>query len=530
MRDLHFPGRSVVYGMRGAAATSNPLSTGAAIQVLQNGGTAVDAALTACSLQSVIEPYNTGIGGDCFALVWNAKEKKLSAINGAGWAPAALSSEKLLDEGIKEIAETSIHAVTVPGAIDAWHHLLCDHGTRALADILAPTIDYAERGVVVGTRASVDWTRETELLRQDPGARAFLLDEAGNAPQPGSVVRYPRLAKTLRKLADEGRDGFYEGEIARDLVASLNELGGVHTLADFAEYRAQYIEPISTIYRGTQIMELPPSGQGLTVLAMLNILSGFDMAGMGADSADRYHVEMEATRLAYDLRDAYIADPTFADVPVEELLSAGFADRLRRTISMDKASPADRLVPRVGQTDTVYVTVVDGEGNVCSLINSLFHAFGNRKVCPRTGIVFQSRGSGFRVKPDHPNAVAPRKRPLHTIIPSMAFRDGVPVASFGVIGGPYQCVGQVHLIQNLLDFGMDVQSALDHPRGFGLFGAFEAERGISEDVMTSLAARGHVVKRSPVPFGGGQAILIDPATGLLSAGSDPRMDGCALAF
>lgn len=530
MRDLHFPGRSVVYGMRGAAATSNPLSTGVALQVMQNGGNAIDAALTACALQSVIEPYNTGIGGDCFALVWNAREKKLSAINGAGWAPTGLSAEGLLADGVTEIKETDIQAVTVPGAIDAWDLLLRNHGTQSLADILAPTIDYAERGVVVGPRASVDWTRETELLRQDPGARAFLLDDAGNAPLPGSVVRFPRLATTLRRIADYGRDEFYQGQIAADLVASLKELGGTHEAADFADYRSAYVEPISTDYRGTRIMQLPPSGQGLTVLVMLNILAGFDIAGMGPDSAERYHLEMEATRLAYDLRDAYVADPTFADVPVEELLSAEFADRLRRTIAMDRASPADRLVPRLGQSDTVYVTVVDKAGNVCSLINSLFHAFGNRKVCPRTGIVFQSRGSGFRVQQGHPNAVAPRKRPLHTIIPSMAFRDGEPVAAFGVIGGPYQCVGQVHLLQNLLDFGMDVQSALDHPRGFGLFGAFEAERGISDAVMTGLAARGHVVKRSSVPFGGGQAILIDPSTGLLSAGSDPRMDGCALAY
>jgi gamma-glutamyltranspeptidase / glutathione hydrolase len=384
--------------------------------------------------------------------------------------------------------------------------------------------------VVVGTRASVDWTRETELLRQDAGGRTYLLDEEGNAPRPGSVFRFPQLAKTLRALADGGRDCFYEGEIAHHMVTSLNELGGLHDKADFAEYRADYVEPISTNYRGTQIMQLPPSGQGLTVLVMLNILSGFDMTQMGADSANRYHVEIEATRLAYDLRDAYIADPTFADVPVDELLSASFANRLRNTIAMDKVSSTDRLVPRLGQSDTVYVTVVDEQGNVCSLINSLFHAFGNRKVCPRTGIVFQSRGSGFRVDPSHPNGVAPRKRPLHTIIPSMAFRHGLPVASFGVIGGPYQCVGQVHLLQNLLDFEMDVQSALDHPRGFGLFGAFEAERGISETVMVELAARGHQVKRSPVPFGGGQAIMIDPDTGLLSAGSDPRMDGCALAY
>lgn len=530
MRDLHFPGRSVVYGARGAAATSNPLSTGVAINVLQNGGNAVDAALTACSLQSVIEPYNTGIGGDCFALVWTAKDKKISAINGAGWAPSGLSAERLLGQGITEIKETDIHATTVPGAIDAWDQLLRNSGTRSLAQILAPTIDYAERGVVVGSRASVDWTRETDLLLKDAGARAFLLDENGNAPRPGAVVRFPQLAKTLRKLADEGRDCFYHGEIANSLVTSLNELGGVHTHDDFAEYRAKYVTPISTSYRGVEIMQLPPSGQGLTVLAMLNILSGFDIAGLGHDSADRYHFEIEATRLAYDLRDAYVADPTFAKVPVEELLSADFADKLRKTISATKASPADRLVPRIGQSDTVYVTVVDEAGNICSLINSLFHAFGNRKVCPRTGIVFQSRGSGFRVDPDHPNNIAPRKRPLHTIIPSMAFKDGAPVASFGVIGGPYQCVGQVHFLQNIFDFGMDVQSALDHPRGFGLFGAFEAERGISENVLNELAARGHQVKRSLVPFGGGQAIMIDPQTRLLSAGSDPRMDGCALAF
>ncbi|MBK7590703.1 MAG: gamma-glutamyltransferase family protein [Betaproteobacteria bacterium] len=530
MRDLHLPGRSVAVGARGAAATSHPLSTAIAIEVLRAGGNAIDAALTACSLQSLLEPHNTGIGGDCFALIWRSDTQSLHALNGSGYAPQGLSDARLLAAGVDRIGAEDVHAITVPGALDAWNRLLHDHGTRSLAEILAPTIDYAKHGVVIAERAAADWALEIGKLRSDEGARGQLLTPSGDAPRAGEVMRYPTLARTLRIVAADGVDAFYRGPLARTLVATLNRLGGTHSLADFAEFASFYVEPIRTEYRGLDIIQVPPSGQGLTALLMLNILRGFDHRGQDPVGADRFHLQIEAGRLAYGIRDTYVADPAFADVPVEALLSEAFAQRLRERISLQRAMPVEMVLPRVGQSDTVYLSVVDGAGNVCSLINSLFHHFGVGKVCPETGVAFQNRGAGFRVQPGHPNSVRPRKRPLHTIIPAMALRGGRPVLSFGVMGGPYQPTGVVHTLQNVVDFGMDVQEALDAPRGFRLAGAFEAERGIAESVLGELQARGHPVARAAFPWGAGQMIAMRPESGLLSAGSDPRRDGVAVAL
>jgi gamma-glutamyltranspeptidase/glutathione hydrolase len=304
----------------------------------------------------------------------------------------------------------------------------------------------------------------------------------------------------------------------------LNQLGGRHALADFAEYRAQYVDPIGVDYRGVRVMQMPPSGQGLTALVMLNILSGFDHAAIEPEGPMRFHLQIEAARRAYLVRDTFIADPQFADVPTEELLSMSFADRLRSDMSTTRASVAG-VLPVIGQRDTVCLSVVDGAGNACPLVNSLFDAFGCGKLCPRTGIVLQSRGAGFRVEPGHPNSVEGRKRPLHTIIPGMAFKNGSPFLSFGVMGGAYQPVGQVQVLQNIIDYGMDVQEALDAPRGFGFVDGFEAERGISDDTLAALSAMGHSVRRAARPLGGGQMIEIDGLCGVLKAGSDPRKDG-----
>jgi gamma-glutamyltranspeptidase/glutathione hydrolase len=500
------------------------------MQVLREGGNAVDAALAACSLQSVLEPHNTGLGGDSFALVWDAKTGRAYGIDGAGWAPAGLDDTDLITAGRSSIGSTDIESVTIPGAVAAWTRLLAQHGSRSLSDTLAPAIDYAEAGAPLGERAAADWAQEVGLLRLDPAAREMLLNADGASPSVGDIVRLPRLADTLRRLAADGEDGFYRGSIAADLVASLQELGGVHSYADFAEFHARDVEPISTRYRGLDVLQMPPSGQGLTVLFMLNLLEGFEIAALDPHGAARFHLEIEAARLGYQLRDAYVADPEFADVPVTTLLSRGFADEVRTKIDPRRALPPTPIAPRPGQMDTVYVTVIDAKGNACSLISSLFHAFGCRKVCPRTGIVLQNRGAGFRVEVGHPNSLRPRKRPLHTIIPSLALRDGRLAASFGVMGGPFQCVGQVHLIQNLFDFAMNVQEALDSPRGFRLDGAFEAERGIPDAVLRDLEAMGHPTARAKWPHGGGQAIVVDPTNGTLAAGSDPRQDGCALAY
>ena len=530
MRDLHLPGRSVAMGMRGAAATSHPLSTAIAIEVLRHGGNAVDAAVTASILQSVLEPHNAGLGGDCYALVWKAAERRIFALNGAGYSPQGLSDDWLLAQGIGTIGTEDIHAVTVPGALDAWQLLLADHGTVSLASALEPAIDYADRGFVLAERAAADWAVETAKLGRDAGARSHFLRSDGTAPRAGDLVRLPALARTMRRIAQEGADDFYRGKLAATLVASLNTMGGRHSRADFADYASNYVEPLRTAYRGVDLVQLPPSGHGLTALVMLNILARFEHRGLDPSGADRFHLQAEAARLAYRVRDTFVADPAFADVPVDELLSDRFADALAARISLDRVLPNDFALPALSQRDTVYLTVVDGAGNACSLISSLFYAFGSGHVCPQTGIAFQNRGAGFRVQPGHPNSVRPRKRPLHTIIPAIAMRDGAPVLSFGVMGGPYQPAGVVHVLQNIVDFGMDVQQALDAPRGFRFNGAFDAERGISDAVLQDLARRGHPVARTVVPLGGGQVIAIDPVTGVLRAGSDPRKDGTALAY
>ena len=530
MRDLHLPGRSVAMGMRGAAATSHPLSTAIAIEVLRHGGNAVDAAVTASILQSVLEPHNAGLGGDCYALVWKAAERRIFALNGAGYSPKGLSDDWLLAQGIGTIGTEDIHAVTVPGALDAWQLLLADHGTVSLASALEPAIDYADRGFVLAERAAADWAVETAKLGRDAGARAHFLRSDGTAPRAGDLVRLPALARTMRRIAQEGADDFYRGKLAATLVASLTTMGGRHSRADFADYAGNYVEPLRTAYRGVDLVQLPPSGHGLTALVMLNILARFEHWGLDPSGADRFHLQAEAARLAYRVRDTFVADPAFADVPVDELLSDRFADALAARISLDRVLPNDFALPALTQRDTVYLTVVDGAGNACSLISSLFYAFGSGRVCPQTGIAFQNRGAGFRVQPGHPNSVRPRKRPLHTIIPAIAMRDGAPVLSFGVMGGPYQPAGVVHVLQNIVDFGMDVQQALDAPRGFRFNGAFDAERGISDAVLQDLSRRGHPVARTVVPLGGGQVIAIDPVTGVLRAGSDPRKDGTALAY
>jgi gamma-glutamyltranspeptidase/glutathione hydrolase len=530
MRDLQKPGRSVAVGANGAAATSNPLSTYIAIEVLRNGGNAVDAALTACSLQSVVEPHNTGIGGDCFAFVWREDRQQVYAINGAGWAPMALDDAYLLGQGVHSIDPLSIHAATIPGALDAWSQLLTDHGTRSLADILEPSISYAESGVVLAERTAVDWARETAKLAKDDGARAQLLTSNGKSPSAGERFTFPLLARTLRIIASEGSDALYRGDVGRDLLATLQTLGGRHAADDFAAYHAHYVEPISVNYRGVQVLQMPPSGQGLTALVMLNILAGFDHSKFAPDSAERFHLQIEAARRAYSVRDAFVADPEFGSALTEELLTFAFADALRAQINPLQASRLPSTLPAIGQRDTICLTVVDRDGNACSLVNSLFDAFGCGKLCPRTGIILQSRGAGFRVEPGHPNSIQGRKRPLHTIIPGMALKDGRPLLSFGVMGGPYQPVGQVQVLQNVIDYGMDVQEALDAPRGFGVNGRFEAERGVADGVLSELTAMGHLVGRSELPLGGGQVIEIDQSSRVFRAGSDPRKDGCAIAI
>ncbi|WP_040829934.1 gamma-glutamyltransferase [Nocardia jiangxiensis] len=534
MRDLHLPGRSVAMGCHGAAATSHSLATSTAIDILRRGGNAADAAIAACAVQCVVEPGSTGVGGDNFVLYAPSGTNTTGGgtvygINGSGRAPAGLNAEFLRERGSEQIALTSPHAVTVPGAVDSWCMLHHRFGRLPLAQLLQPAIDHAEHGFPVTERVAVDWRRNQAKLRADPNAARMWLKD-GASPEFGDTFRQPEHAKVLREIATKGRDGFYTRWVAEDIVGYLRERGGTHTLEDFAAQEALWVDPISATYKGVELLEIPPNGTGVIALLMLNILRGFDLSRYDPVGVERFHLEAEVTRLAFQVRDSFVADPAFAEVPTRKLLSMDFADELRSGIDMTKAMPVPRAGTGAIDRDTVYLTVVDAEGNVCSFINSLFWQYGTGLCSPRTGVLLHNRGCGFTLAPGHPNCLQPRKRPLHTIIPAMALENGRPWLSFGVMGGAFQPVGQVHVLTNILDYGMNIQEALDNPRGFHTAGRFEAERGIRDDVLAGLADLGHTVTRVEVPHGGGQAILLDHVNGVLHAGSDPRKDGCALAY
>ncbi len=529
MRDNHFPGRSLSHGTQGAAATSQPLATLAAIDILRDGGNAIDAAIAACAVLGIVEPMGTGIGGDCFALCWMAKKQRLVAINGSGHAPGALTTERLMAQGINKIAETSVHAVTVPGAIDAWCRLNADFGKLPLAAILEPAIAIAEHGFAVTPCIAAEWAANTSKLSADPNAKRQYLIE-GRAPQAGEIMAIPNLGQAMRAVAAKGRDGFYAGALAREMVAYLNQLGGVHTLDDFAAQRSRYVEPIRSLYRGVDIVQMPPNAQGLVTLLILNILSGFELDTHPTVSAQRFHLVTEASRLAFEVRDRVIADPDMAAVPTDHILSEAFARELRGRIRLDRAMPYAGSDERA-QRDTVYVAVADADHNICSFINSLYFQFGTGLASPDSAIVFHNRGVGFRIQPGHPNTVAPRKRPSHTILPGMAFRDGQPWISLGVKGAAFQPIGQATILTAVIDDGLDFQEAIDAARcGYNNEGKVEVERSVPTAVREGLLALGHPVVDAKAALGGAQLVAIDRKRGTLAAASDPRKDGIGLCY
>ncbi len=527
MRDLHLPGRSPVYGMRGMAATSMPQATLAAVSCLRAGGNAVDAAVTAAAVLAVVEPQSTGIGGDVFC-IYKPAGKPVVALNGSGRAPAGTSMDTLTAAGVTRLTETSAHTVTIPGAVGAWELLLKTHGRKGLDEVLGPAIGYAEHGYVVSPRVHTDWAASVPKLRKT-GAESLLVN--GGAPGIGAVIRRPALAATLRKIAAGGAAAFYQGEVAAALVAELRARGGFHTEADFAagEAAAIFVDPISGGFAGRQIWECPPNGSGVIALMLMGIMDGFaPMAGGPLDPL-RVHRHIEAARLVYRDRDAFLADPAQADVPVAHLLSQTYLDGLRALIDDDRAM--DPLPPPgVLHRDTVYLSVVDGDGNACSFINSLFESFGSGIVNEATGVMLQNRGFGFRMERGHPNCIAPNKRPMHTIIPALATLGGEAEIVFGVMGGHYQPMGQSYVLANMLHFGLDPQAAIDMPRYFPAAGRVQVERAIPPGLRAALAAKGHVVEEIGFPHGGGQAIVIDRARGTLIGSSDPRKDGCALGY
>ena len=525
MRDFHLPGRSATFASNGMCATSHPLAAKVAVQMLEAGGNAVDAAIAGAVLLGLCEPQMTGIGGDCFVLMTPAGSDEVIALNGSGRAPAGLDAAMLRDQGLKAIPDGSAASVTVPGAIDAFCKLSKDYGKLGLKAALAPAIHYAKAGVPVAPRVQFDWDIAKDRL-QGRARDRFLLN--GKVPQSGQMFRAPDQADILSRIAMDGRDAFYEGEVAEDMVASLQAAGGTHTLDDFAATACDYTDPVSGGYGGLELWEHPPNGQGATAVLLLNILKHFDIAGMDPLGAERVHIEAEAAKLAYDARDRIIADPDHT-ARLAHMLAPETADRLAALIDPKRALPPTLPGAEAVHKDTIYITVVDKDRMCVSLIYSVFHSFGSGIASDKFGVLFQNRGAGFTLEDGHVNEAKGGKRPMHTIIPGLLRKDGKALMPFGVMGGAYQPNGHARFVSNLTDFGMGVQSAIDAPRSFADGAELKVERGYSDDVRAKLSDLGHNVQIPDGPIGGAQGIELS-TDGVLIGGSDARKDGCALGY
>ncbi|MFQ6101953.1 MAG: gamma-glutamyltransferase family protein [Anaerolineae bacterium] len=553
--------RSNMLATQGMVATSQPLAAQAGLDILKAGGNAADAAVATAAMLNVVEPISTGIGGDCFALYWDARTKKVTALNGSGRAPAAASIDELRRLGYTRMPTYTGHAVNVPGAVAGWSDLLERHGRMSLADVLQPAIWTAERGFPVTELIATGWASQVKkLLRapewgsgdapvdgetangpEQPSGNELLID--GRAPRAGELMRIPTLAETMRRIAAEGKDAIYRGEFARQLSEHVQRYGGWITADDMAAHISTWEKPITADYRGFTLFECPPNGQGLAAILAVNLAAGFDLAAM--DEARRLHTMIECMRLAFADAQRWVCDHHVVEIPLAELCSIEYAECRRKRIDLQQA--AQRVPfgdPRAG-FDTIYLSAVDREGNACSFIGSLYMGTGTGLVVPGTGVSLQNRAALFVLDPDHPNALAPNKRPYHTIIPAMTTKDGELHASFGVMGGYMQPQGHFQILANLVDLGLAPQQALDMPRwrlaveGGGLGaqqpgGLVLMEEGWSFATMAELTRRGH--RLAPVDgferarLGGGQIILRNPETGVLTGGSDPRKDGCAVGY
>ena len=526
--------RSAVMSKRGMVATSQPLAAQAGVSMLLQGGNAIDAAIATVAALNVVEPMATGLGGDIFAMVYLSSSNELKALNASGRAPYAASLEALWTLGYQEMPKRGIHTVTIPGALDGWCSLLDKYGTMSLAQVLSPAIELAERGFPVTEIIAHTWKRNRSVIQSNTSAvHTYLV--AGMEPKPGEVFTQPDLARTLKKIAEGGSDVFYRGEIAEAIVACSQENGGLITMQDLSDHTSTWVTPISTNYRGYDIYECPPNGQGLVALLALNMLEYCDLQSLGHNSPEYLHLLIEALKLAFADADRYIADPDFLDIPVKNLLSKSYAERRRHLIDVGKARQRVAAGNPDTDGDTAYLAVTDSEHHSDALISSLYQPFGSGIVVEGTGICLQNRGSLFSMEEGHPNRIEPHKRPYHTIIPAMAFKDNSLFLTFGVMGGFMQPQGHIQVLLNIIDFGMDVQTALDAPR-FRYMQSNECafEPGILPDVLQELVGKEHRVVELDDPyfqeFGGGQIIMIDPSTGSLIAGSDPRKDGCAIGL
>ena len=536
-------------GRNGMIATSQPLASAAGLKVLQEGGNAIDAAVTAAAVLAVVEPSMTGIGGDLFAIVYDANTKTLHALNASGRSAYAATPQEFAKRHEERIPGTGVLTVTVPGVVEGWSELLSKYGTVPMSRAVAPAIDYARNGYPVTEIISGQWSRSEPKLASDPLTAATFLPN-GHHLRPGEIFANRNLALTLELIGQEGRDAFYKGPIAKAIAADMKKRNGLLEERDFADHQADWVDPISTSYRGYQVYETPPNSQGFVVLEMLNILEGFNLKSMGYNSPEYLHALVEAKRIAFADRAAYLADPSFVPPAVlKTLISKDYAALRRKELdprhaaayytpgSFGVRSTVSAPIAEVAQNftaldrgDTIYLTAADGKGNFISLIQSLFSEFGSGIVAGDTGILLHNRGSGFNLTPGSPDQIGPHKRPLHTLIPAFVMKDGVPWLSFGVMGGDHQAQGHTQVLVNAIDFGMNVQEAGEAARVNHGNDGLQVESAMPESVIAALTERGHHVVHSVGACGGYQGIMFDARTGVLMGGSDVRKDGLAIGW
>ena len=527
MRSLHYPGRSPVFAANAMVATSHPLAATEALNVMRDGGNAVDAAIAGAVLLGFCEPQMTGLGGDCFALIKPANSDEVVAVNGSGRAPGGLDADALRAEGLGTITPEHPAAVTMPGAVDAFCKMSERFGTAGLDRCLAPAIRYADDGIPVAPRVAFDLAGQDGARFNEAARRHFLND--GRPFALGEMFTAPGQAEVLRRIARHGRAAFYDGEVADDMLAALNTVGGSHTGEDFSNVETDWGTPLEGHYRGTSLLEHPPNGQGAIAILIAHILGQFDIASMDPVGAERLHLEAEATKLAYDARNRFLADPSHT-ARLAHLLDPALATKLAGLIDPNRAMADPAPLTEATHRDTVLITTVDRDGMAVSLIYSIFATLGSGIATDRFGVLFHNRGSGFNLTPGHPNEAGPGKRPMHTIIPAMTRTNGRIDMTFGVMGGQYQACGHAHVLSNMLDFGLDPQDAIDMTRVFPQPEGLWVEDTLPEKTRQKLGELGHTLLPQTPPIGGAQAIQIDHESGTLIGGSDARKDGIALGY
>ncbi|MBK3517921.1 gamma-glutamyltransferase [Carboxylicivirga marina] len=536
---LNHATRSEVIAQNGMACTSQPLATQVAIDILKEGGNAIDAAIAANATLGLMEPTGCGVGGDLFAIVWDAKSKQLYGLNGSGRSPKSLTIDYFNQQKLNKIPSYGPLPVSVPGCVDAWFELHERFGLLKMKKILSPAIHYAENGFPLSELIAHYWGRSVEFHSKYPNVTdTYTIN--GKAPEKGDIFKNPYLAETYRQLAKQGKEYFYKGEIAQTITQFIKEQGGFIEMTDMVEHYSQWVQPVSVNYRGYDIWELPPNGQGITALQMLNILKGFEFEKYEYGTPRHIHLVTEAKKLAFEDRAKYYADMDMQDVPVDELLSEGYAVQRRQLINTNKAGKYD--AGTISNGETIYLTVADKWGNMVSLIQSNYRGMGSGMVPPKLGFMLQNRGELFSLNKDDANALEPGKRPFHTIIPAFVTKEGAPVMSFGVMGGDFQPQGHVQVIMNILDFGMNIQEAGDAPR-FSHAGSssptgikannkgqVNIETGFSDETILGLTKMGHKVGFSPGGYGGYQAIWYDKKRKIYIGASESRKDGMAAGY